>query len=218
MNYDWDWKRAEASLKKAAELEPGSADVLDCQSLLSECLGNLQEAIAIQKRAISVDPLRAKSYTTLGYQLYFVGQYEPADAALRKALELNPQKEQDHVTRGEIQLALGRPERALAEIEQEPSVYWRLFGEALACHALGRPHDSDAALKKLITTGEKEWACQIAQVYAYRGESDKAFEWLDRAYRQHDGGLPYLKVDYILRSLHNDSRYTDLLKKMHLPV
>lgn len=103
-------------------------------------------------------------------------------------------------------------------MEQEPDKYWRLFGESLAYYRLGRTHDSDAALKKLIATGAQPWACQIAQVYAYRGERDKAFEWLDRAYRLHDGGLPYMKVDFILRSLKGDPRYANLLAKMHLPA
>ena len=218
MNYDWDWDGADASVTKAADLEPGNADVLYCRSLLFEFRGRLNEAIELQKQAIALDPLRARSYSLLGYQLYFAGKYEESDAALQKALELNPQKEQDHITRGELLLARGRAGLALTEVEQEPDKNWRLFGEALAYHALGRRHDSDVALKKLIATGEKAWACQIAQIYAYRGERDKAFEWLDRAYRQHDGGVPYMKVDFILANLNHDARYTDLLKRMHLPL
>jgi TolB-like protein/DNA-binding winged helix-turn-helix (wHTH) protein/Flp pilus assembly protein TadD len=218
MNPDWDWGGAEASLAKATSLEPGNADVLYCRSLLYELEGRLAEAIEAQKQAISLDPLRARSYSLLGYQLYFSGKYDDADAALEKALELNPQKEQDHITRGELLLAKGQAQRALTEIEQEPDKDWRSFGEALAYHALGRTRDSDSALRKLIFAGEKSWACQIAQIYAYRGERDKAFEWLDRAYQYHDGGLPYIKVDFILRSLDQDPRYMNLLKKMRLPT
>ena len=137
---------------------------------------------------------------------------------LQRALELNPQKEHDHLTRGQVLLAQGRPQQAQDEIEREPGEGWRLLGEALAYHSLGRPHDSDAALQKLIDTHQQDWAAQIAQVYAFRGESDKAFEWLDRAYRQRDGGLMFLKIDPILNGLRHDPRYTELLKKMHLPV
>jgi hypothetical protein len=73
-------------------------------------------------------------------------------------------------------------------------------------------------LKKLIATHQNDCAAQIAEVYAYRGETDKAFEWLDRAYRQRDPGTPELKSDPLMRSLHQDPRYTDLLKKMRLPT
>jgi TolB-like protein/DNA-binding winged helix-turn-helix (wHTH) protein/Tfp pilus assembly protein PilF len=218
MDDDWDWSGAEASLAKAADLEPGNADVLYCTALLYEIQGRLPEAIETQKRAISLDPLQARSYSQLGYQLYFAGHYDEADTALEKALELNPQKEQDHITRGELLLASRHAQEALAEMEREPEKNWKLFGEALAYYALGRIPDSDAALKRLIGRGENSWACQIAQIYAYRGEHDKAFEWLDRAYQLHDGGLPYIKVDYILTKLRQDPRYSNLLQRMRLPT
>ena len=73
-------------------------------------------------------------------------------------------------------------------------------------------------MNALIATDENGAAFEIAEVYAYRGESDKAFAWLDRAYRQRDGGLTYVKVDPLLKSLRRDPRYADLLMKMHLPV
>ena len=63
----------------------------------------------------------------------------------------------------------------------------------------------------------KVWAYQIAQVYAWRGENDKAFEWLERAYRQRDGGLTYLPYDRLLASLHTDPRFRGLLRKLRLP-
>lgn len=216
--HDWDWEQAETSLAKAAELEPGNVEVLRYRSSLFRTLGRQDEAIELYKQVIALDPLRARSYSSLGSQLYWAGRYDEANAMLQRALELNPQKEHDHLTRGQVLLAQGRPQQALDEIEREPGEGWRLLGEALAYHSLGRPHDSDAALQKLIDTHQQDWAAQIAQVYAFRGESDKAFEWLDRAYRQRDGGLMFLKIDPILNGLRHDPRYTELLKKMHLPV
>jgi TolB-like protein/DNA-binding winged helix-turn-helix (wHTH) protein len=217
-SYDWDWRSAETSGRKAVELEPGSADVLRYQSLLYEVLGRLPEAIEIQQKAITIDPLLPRSYTSLGAQLYELGKYEDAHVALQKALELNPQKEHDHSLRGEILLAQGRPQQALNEMEQEPSKFWKELGEALAYHALDRAADSDAALNAVIASDQNGAAFEIAEVYAYRGESDKAFAWLDRAYRQRDGGLSYVKVDPLLKSLRRDQRYADLLNKMHMPI
>jgi TolB-like protein/DNA-binding winged helix-turn-helix (wHTH) protein/Tfp pilus assembly protein PilF len=218
MMYDWDWEQAEASLKKAAELEPGNVEVLRYRSSLYRVLGRQDEAIEIYREVIAVDPLRARSYSSLGGQLYCAGRYEEADVMLQKALELNPKKENDRLIRGQILLAQGRPQQALAEIQQEIGGDRKLFGEALAYHSLGRPQDSDAALQQLIVTRQQDSAFQIAEVYAFRGESDKAFEWLERAYRQHDGGLTGLKINPVLRGLHQDSRYADLLKKMRLPA
>jgi serine/threonine protein kinase len=61
-------------------------------------------------------------------------------------------------------------------------------------------------------------AYQVAEIYGYRGETDKAFEWLERAYKQRDGGLSQMKGDPLLRSLHSDPRWHAFLKKMKLPV
>jgi tetratricopeptide (TPR) repeat protein len=99
--------------KKAAELEPGSADVLRYQSSLDEGMGRLREAIESQKRAIIIDPLLPRSYTSLGAQLYEFDKYDDARTALHKALKLNPQKEHDHAIQGEVLLAQGRPEQAV---------------------------------------------------------------------------------------------------------
>lgn len=217
-SYDWDWSGAEASRKKAARLKPGSADVLRYESLVCEALGRLPEAIEFQKRAAAIDPLRARSYTTLGSQMYELGKYKEAHEAFQKALELNPQKEHDHALQGEVLLAEGRPEDAFKETEMEPSRFWKHLNEALVYHALKREGDSDAALNAVIATDQNGAAFEIAEVYAYRGESNKALAWLDRAYRQRDGGLTYVKVDPLLKSLRRDPRYADLLIKMHLPT
>jgi hypothetical protein len=71
---------------------------------------------------------------------------------------------------------------------------------------------------ELIAKHDTDWAYQIAEVYAFRGESDKAFEWLERAYKQRDPGLTQIKNDPLLKILRHDPRYTDLLKKMYLPT
>jgi hypothetical protein len=91
-------------------------------------------------------------------------------------------------------------------------------GQALAYHALGREQDSNAALARLIAKYDIDVAYQIAEVYAYRGESDKSFEWLERAYKQRDAGLPEAKTDPLWKNLRQDRRFTELLKKIHLPL
>ena len=93
---------------------------------------------------------------------------------------------------------------------------WRLTGEALVYHALGRDRDSDAALKQLVTFHQKYTAYQIAEVYAFRGKPNEAFEWLNRAYQQRDSGLRSVKIDPLLKTLRHDPRYATLLKEMRL--
>ena len=188
------------------------------RSALYRILGRQDEAIELYKQVVSLDPLRARSYSSLAGQLYFAGRYDEALAMLQRALELNPQKEGDHHIWGLILLAQGHPQQALTEVEREPREIWKLFGRALAYQALGRSQDSVTALNQLVIKHHQDSAYQIAEVYAYRGETDKAFEWLLRAYQQRDGGMLSVKADPLLRSLHHDPRYADMLRKMRLPT
>jgi tetratricopeptide (TPR) repeat protein len=216
--YAWQWQDAEAHLQKAAKVEPDSADVLSSQALLSQTLGRLDEAVELYRRAAVLDPLRATTQLSYGVALYCDGRYEEAKSVLEKALELNPQAAVVHGVLAQILLSRKLPQEALKESEQEPLGWGRLTGEAMAYHSLHRPEDSEAALQKLIATYQKDAAYQIAEVYAYRGESDEAFEWLDRAYQNRDPGLPGLKTDPAFKSLREDTRFTSLLKRMNLPV
>jgi TolB-like protein/DNA-binding winged helix-turn-helix (wHTH) protein/Flp pilus assembly protein TadD len=216
--YDWDWDAASTCLTKAAALEPGNAEIFQIHSRLSALLGNLDEAVNLGEQSVALDPLDTISRLQLGYVLYVESRYDAAEVELQKALDLNPQAGFVHVTLGKILIAEAKPQQALAEIEKEPNDWERLTGQALVYHALGREQDSTAALAGLIAKHDTDSAFQIAEVYAFRGESDKAFEWLDRAYKQRDAGLPEIKTDPLAISLHHDPRYTALLKRMRLPI
>ena len=218
IDYDWDWDAANTFLAKAATLEPGGTEVFRVRSNLSWALGNLDQAIRLREQAVALDPLRADSFIDLGYLLYVAGRYDEAHAELRKALDLNPQAGFAHFTLGLISIAEGKPQQALPEMEKEPNEWGKLTGQAMAYHAFGREQDSNAALAELIAKHATDSAFQIAQVYAFRGETDKSFEWLERAYKERDAGLPLLKTDPLLKNLHHDPRYAALLKKMRLPA
>ncbi len=103
-------------------------------------------------------------------------------------------------------------------MQQERLPGFRLQGLALAYHVLGQDKESDAALNQLIALREVDMSYQIAEVYAFRGQADLAFQWLERAYLQRDGGLTWIKGDPLLRTLARDARYAALLNKLRLPL
>ena len=178
----------------------------------------MDDAVRSHREAIALDPLSADFHLLLGYELYFMGRSEEALAELQRAQELNPRISALHLTRGKILFSNGHPQEALNEIEKDTGEWEKLSGEALAYYVVGRRDEADNALKRLIATHQGDSAYQIAEAYAFRGEIDKAFEWLDRAYRQRDPGLPELKTSPLMRSLRQDPRYTELLKKLRLPI
>jgi TolB-like protein/Tfp pilus assembly protein PilF len=213
---DSNCRAAETTLKRAMELAPGSADNMETAAFIANCLGREEEAIGFVQQALALDPIVAGPYRLLAQYLRNLGRYDEAHGALAKALDLNPQELWIHETQGEVYLAQGRPPEALAEMEQEAPGCLHDFGMAIAFHALGRHEQSESALASLISRYSSGSAYQIAQVYAYRGEVDKAFEWLTRAYQQHDGGLCLTKTDLLLKSLRGDSRYEQLLRTLNL--
>jgi tetratricopeptide (TPR) repeat protein len=165
-----------------------------------------------------LDPLNANSWESLGEAELWMGQLDEAAADSKKGLALSPDGFPGPIQLSQIYVMQGRPQDALPEIELVRYDPVRSFLYAIAYHALGRKEESDLALSKLTRKYHATMAYQIGQVYAFRNQSNEAFEWLDRAYAQRDGGLIGTKVDPILKNLHNDPRYTTLLKKLNLPI
>jgi len=217
--HDWDWSGADAAFKRALELEPGNAAVIQQASLLARALGRFDEAVQLARRAVELDPLNRPSHFSHGINAFVSGRFDEAEAAYRRVLELQPDFAGAHSFLGRLYLARSRPDAALQEIEQERAPLWRRFGLALAYHALSRNKEADAALAELLEKNQLDGAYQIAVAYAFRGETDRAFEWLERAYAQRDTGLASVKADPFLRKgLEHDPRYKAFLKKMRLPL
>jgi TolB-like protein/DNA-binding winged helix-turn-helix (wHTH) protein len=215
---DWDWTGANDSLQRALALDPGNSAVLDVAAALADSLGHPEEALELARQAIALDPLNAGSREALAQICFEMGRQEQAEMGFKKALELNRDLPFNHELLGLIYLAQRRAQDALTEIEREPLAISRLQGQAVAYYALGRRRESDAALGELIAKYQMSWAFQIAEVYAFRKEPDKAFVWLDRAYVQHDGGVPDTKGSALLKNLHGDPRYIAFLKKLRQPL
>jgi TolB-like protein/Flp pilus assembly protein TadD len=216
MTYDWNWSGADAEYKRALALAPDEALAVRFAARLAGAQGRYEEAISLSRRAVELDPLNWRAYGGVGYQYAIAGRLSEAEAAYRKVFELHPEWENGHQAMGGLFLAQSKAEAALAEMEQEKRANWRLYGLALVYHALGRKNEADAALADYIAGNKDAGACQIAMIYAFRKEKDKAFEWLDRAYAQRDGGLIDVKTDPILRTLGPDPRYEAFLRKMRL--
>ncbi len=160
----------------------------------------------------------AGNWVLLGCTLLNAGRLEEAEAALKKGVELNPGYAGAFSFLGRVSLSEGRPAAALVEVQRETQPVWRLQGLALVHHALGRKKEADAALAELVERFQNDWAVQIAEAYAFRGETDRAFEWLERAFVQHEPGLPWVKTSSSFKSLQSDPRYAAFLERLGLPL
>jgi TolB-like protein len=215
---EWNFAEGLSELNRAKELSPGNATAND---LLARCIvyvGKPDEAERQARRAVELDPLSASAQNNLARVLYCRNKLEEANAAAHKAVELQPTTASGHRYQVFIAIARGDSETALREAQLEPEESYRRFELTLAHYARGDRATADAALAELIATGRDKLAYQIAQVYAVRGETDKAFEWLEISFDTHDTGMLGLLVDPLLRNLRDDPRYQTFVAKMNFPA
>jgi TolB-like protein/DNA-binding winged helix-turn-helix (wHTH) protein len=215
--YAWDWPAADEEIKRAEGLAPSVPTVLLVSQRHSLIMGNWDDALKLVNALQAVDPLNPDGYYYLSFVELRRDRSAEAEAAIRRTLELSPRYASGQYTLGLVLLARNQPEAALAEMSKEPFEPVRLVGSALAYFALGDKANSNATLAQLLKSYAANIPAGVAAVYAFRGESDEAFKWLDRAYEQKDALLHRLKFEPEFDKLHDDPRYRAFLKKMNLP-
>ena len=216
LSYQRDWAGGAADLEKSLALSPGDSDVHVNYARLMIALGRTPEALASTRRSVELDPLSSVSWSQLGRILNFVGKYQEAKQALDRSLDFSPTCDTCLFHRGMTELLQGRAAESVAYFRKAAGGYGGA-GVAMAEHTLGHARESQQALDAEIAGFSQGAAYQIAEVYAWRGERDKAFQWLDRAYVQNDGGLTFIKMDPLLTPIADDPRFAALLKKLGLP-
>ncbi len=213
----WDWSGSQVDLDKALALNTDSVTTQACHACLLATQGRIPEAITAIRKAIELDPLSAQDWTKLGYFETSARNYVAAREAFNRALVIAPENNNALFNLAQLALLEGRLEMARALIARTPDGPRRLGLVAMVEHSLGNTGKSQKALDTLVARHASGWAYRIAMVHAWRGETDHAFAWLERAYGQHELGLLNLKWDALLRTLRSDPRYSALLKKMGLP-
>jgi TolB-like protein/Tfp pilus assembly protein PilF len=215
MVYDWDWRGADESYQTAVRLAPNNATALSAAGVLAFTLGRLDEAVTLDLKAIALDPLRQAGHANLGLVLLHAGRLDEAAQRYRHLLELNPQYPGAHMRLGQILLLQGQPLEALEMIERDSDEWWRDYAVALALHSLGRAEDADQALADFIAN-HADGPFQTAEIFAWRGEVDQAFEWLDKAYAVRDSGLHEILHDPFVAALKKDPRWPSFLARLGL--
>jgi TolB-like protein/Flp pilus assembly protein TadD len=214
-----DWKFADglAELKRAKELSPANPTANDLLARIIVYLGRFDEAERQARQAVELDPLSTVAQANLARVLFYAGKLDEADVVARKSAELQPTGASNHRWQVLIAAQRGDGEAALREAQLEPDEGYRRFELAIAQYVVGDRQAADAALADLIAKAREGFAYQIAEVYAVRGERDKAFDWLQISFDDRDAGMLSLLVDPLLRGLRDDVRYKNLLAKLGLP-
>jgi TolB-like protein/DNA-binding winged helix-turn-helix (wHTH) protein/Flp pilus assembly protein TadD len=215
----WDWAGATQDLDQAEALATGfSSDRESERAILEASEGHLNEAIAILTRVAQHDPLDPYNWEDLVSLQTAVGNFQEAHVVLDRVESIEPESVDARTMRLELNLLEGAADKALADAGSFTSRFGQLWAIALSQYSLRHEHESRQALDELTKNFSSIGAFQIAEVYAWRGEKDQAFAWLERAYAQRDAGLTSIKYTPVLASLRGDPRYKSMLTKMKLPV
>jgi adenylate cyclase len=212
--YENDLAGAARHFQRALALDPTDLDVLRSTTAFLQSLGRLDEALALHEAVVRRDPVNVTALYNLGYFQRQAGRYDAAIASLRTVLSLSPGRGGAHYQLETALMLKGDTTAALTEIEQEKNEVLRMVGLPLASCALVRKADAAAALKALIAKYEKDWAYNIAYVYSFCGDADKAFEWVDKAVAYQDGGLSEIVTENLFDKIHSDPRWLPFLRKI----
>ncbi len=215
---DLDFAAAEAEFRKAEKLAPADAGPKFALSFVFAVQGRLAEAEKIMRQTLALDPLGVTRYLNLARILIAGGRYDEAEAALHKAIELQPAAARLHAYLTIIDVLRGNAAAALQDAQLEPKGFWQDYALALAQQGQSDHPTANAALQKLLNEDAVSGPFQIAVVYGLRKEPDKMFDWLERAYTEHDPGLTQLLATPFLLTYRADPRFAAFCQKLKLKV
>ena len=215
--FEWDWAGAERSLQTALELAPNDGRVLGAAGNFASIMGRPDLALDYYQRVLVDDPLDMVNLYNVADVLHRHGRLEESAAAYRRLLELNPEDWGSHTQLAIVMLEQGLKEEAWRELALEVDPQQQEYGRILALYALDKAEEARRRLD-LFSEENQSWASfLIATIYAWTGDADSAFAWLDRAYQQRDGWMTSILNEPLFAGLHGDPRWAEQLERLNLP-
>lgn len=212
-----DWAGARADTAKALALDPTDGDAHHNESILLQELGKFPEAIVAAQKAVAIDGLNLSYLGVLTDAQIALRDYAAADLTIGRMAEIDPRSEQLAFSLSYLRLLQGRYADSLAQCPKISDERDRLVCVARAQYSLGHLAAADQALAELLKTGSSGNLVNLADVYAWLGVANQCFSWFDKAVAAQESGVFQILANRTLDGLHNDPRWTALLKKMHLP-
>jgi eukaryotic-like serine/threonine-protein kinase len=220
-HFEWNWTGAEQEFKRAIELNPNSATAHHWYGDYLANMGRSEEGLRETRKAQELDPLSLIINTSLGWQLYLARQNDQAVEQLRKVLDIDAKFAPARRMLEEVYAQMGKQKEAVAEREKALSLSG---GPELAASIeedftkSGYKGVLQSWLDGLTEISKHGYVSSysIAEAYMRMGEKEKAFDWLEKAYEEHDSGLVSLAVEPMFDRARSDPRYRDILRRMKL--
>ncbi len=221
--YYWDWAEAEKEFRRAIDLKPNYSLAYQWYAWYFLNTGQIEQAIAMKKRACELDPQSVIGQTDLGQVLYYAHRYDQAIEQLRKALDMDPNFVRAlwniglaHAQKGMYQEALGEVQKAVTLSGGDTSILAML---GYVYGVSGKRDEARRILSELLEKSKKRYVSplKIGVVYAVLGDKDQAFSWVQRAFEEHAGDMLAFQDDALNDNLRSDSRITSLVQRMGFP-
>ena len=219
----WDFSGAERELRRAVDLNPDSGFAFALLAVVQMAKGRFDEALATGLRAVGLAPLDYFSSFALGVTYYHAQRFDKAIELLRKSVDLDPGSP---LARGPLAMsyaAAGQRESAIKECELRLALNRRntlaILESAVTYAVVGDAAKARTLLEEVENNWQRDGSSSfwIAGVHACLGEENAAFEWLEKAFREHAAFLVWLKIMRHLERLHRDPRFNDLVKRIGIP-
>ncbi|NNK72970.1 MAG: tetratricopeptide repeat protein [Flavobacteriaceae bacterium] len=211
----WEFEASGNSMKKALELDPNNAVIIGTAAL--NTFGDLEKSVRLLQKAIQLDPLVYGNYFNLGFVFYRLNRLDEAEKAFETFALYYPNWQIYHYMMAKIRLAQGRFDEARAEIDQETHEFFSLYGRNFVAFASGRKKEADSLFAELLEKYGKTDPANIADMYAFRGNYDEAFNWLNKAYDYRDPVLIEALTYPSFKPMRPDSRWAELIERMNFP-
>jgi TolB-like protein/DNA-binding winged helix-turn-helix (wHTH) protein/tetratricopeptide (TPR) repeat protein len=223
----WNWSKAELEFQKALQLNPNYFEAHRLYSIYLRTMRRFPEAIEQAKQSDKLNPLLmpAKSHLALTY--YYAGQFDAAAEQYRLILKDHPEAASAHAGLANVLLKMGREKDAVEEWQRALA----LEGDDAAAQNVGSTYQREGfraararliraemqSLNRLVRDNHYVSPVEFAYRYALLDDKENAFLWLEKAYAERSPQLFNLNVDPDYDNLRSDSRFTDLLARLHLP-
>jgi|SRR6266850_29532 len=223
MSYNWDFPTAERELKEAIRLEPNNATAHQWMGQYYMVTNRIAEAQAETDKALELDPVSPIYTVARAEAFYYAHDFDATIATSNVTLEQTP-----HFVLAEFWLGSAYREKKMysdALVHFRNATAFAPDNPALLMaygHALAVSGDTTGARKvlaqlRILMQHRNVPAIYFAGIYTGLGDKDSAFEWLDKAVKEHNDRLIYLAVDPIADPLRSDPRFQNLMKQIHMP-
>jgi TolB-like protein/tetratricopeptide (TPR) repeat protein len=212
---NWDFEASAKNSEKALELDPYNAIIVGTAANMT--FGNIQKSVELLKRSIALDPLVYVNFYNLGFAYYKLGEIEKAEEAFNSFLIYYPNSQIIHYMMAQVRIAQGKYDDALKEIEQETHEFFSLYGLNFVHHALGNTKRSDELFEEFKNKYSESDPANLADLYAFRGNKEASFKWLNRALEIKDPVLLEALAYPSFKIMYDDPRWSNFIDKLNLP-